>query len=100
MYNGARLVSTPYHSQFYRGRKAVHRLVDDTSPAKVSQGGRNQCHTYVPGDETDDGLHEPDVFLYRSRNETRLMEGLSHLSMETRHRIKSGEDKRFLGEGL
>jgi hypothetical protein len=31
---------------------------------KISQRGGNQCHTYTSG-ETDYGLHEPDVFLYR-----------------------------------
>jgi hypothetical protein len=59
--NGAWVVATPYHAHFYRGRKAVDRLVDDATPAKVAQGGKNQCHTCVPGDETDYGLHAEEI---------------------------------------
>src|SRR5215208_6266014 len=99
--NRAQVVTAPDHTQSHRGREALHRSVDHAPPVEVSQGGRDERHAYPPCDEADDGLHQPDVFLYSVRDEARLAARLGDLAVKTRHPLVAcREDKRVLCERL
>lgn len=78
----------------------MHRFVDDSFPVGVSQGGGDQRHTRAPGDEAEDGLHEPDVSLYRVRSKARLAACLHHLAVQAGHLVAGGKDERLVREGL
>lgn len=78
----------------------MHCFVDDYLPVEVSQGGGNQRYTRTAGDEADDGLHEPDVLLYRVRSKTRLAACLGNLAVQAGHLVAGGEDERLVRKGL
>ncbi len=88
------------HTQLHHGREAMHWFVGNAPPGDILQGGGHQRYAYTTGDEADDGLHEPDVFLHRVWGESCPAARFGDLAVQSRHLlIACGENKRFLCKG-